>query len=71
MFFLLQMFGDLQSALRLDQASMKRLFVHVVEEEDQLGSFILHHFINLGVKRQAKVILIGFENTFGHYNGVG
>jgi 16S rRNA C1402 N4-methylase RsmH len=67
-----QMFPDLQSVLRLDQQDhFQGVRVHVVEEEDQLGAFVIHHLVSLALKKQSKVVLVGFENTFGHYNGVG
>ena len=65
------MFPDLQSVLRLEETPLKGKFIHICEEEDQLGAFLLHHFIHLGIKRNAKILLVGIENSFGHYNGIG
>jgi len=62
---------DLQSVLRLEETPLEGKFIHICEEEDQLGMFLLHHFIHLGIKRNAKILIIGIENSFGHYNGVG
>ena len=68
------MFPDLQSVLRLDQnqfGSGGSTRINVVEEEDQLGQVVLHHFVSLAIGRQMKVVIVGIENTFGHYNGAG
>lgn len=65
------MFMDLQSVLRLEETPLEGKFIHICEEEDQLGMFLLHHFIHLGIKRNTKILIIGIENSFGHYNGVG
>lgn len=65
------MFIDLQTALRLDEVDFSGGIVHIVEEDDNLASFLIHHFIHLGIHKKSKVIIVGFENTLGHYNGIG
>ena len=44
------MFMELQSVLRLEETSLEGKFVHICEEEDQIGTFLLHHFLHLGIK---------------------
>ena len=65
------MYMELQSVLRLKETPLEGKFIHICEEEDHIGTFLLHHFIHLGIKRQSKILLVGIENSFGHYNGVG
>ena len=65
------MFSDLQTILRLDGSEISGKFVHLVEEDDNLANFLVHHFVNLGLKQGKKVVIVGLENTFGHYNAVG
>ena len=35
------MFMDLQSVLRLEETPLEGKFIHICEEEDQLGMFLL------------------------------
>lgn len=65
------MFESLHSALRMDGLQLHNKNIHIVEEEDHLGSFIISHFIHWSILRQSPTVLIGFESTFGHYNGIG
>ena len=65
------MFESLHSALRMDGLQQHNKNIHIVEEEDLLGSFIISHFLQASIAQRSRVILIGFENTFGHYNGIG
>ena len=66
------MFESLHSALRMDELQVQNKNIHIIEEEDLLGSFVISHFIHWSILRQSgPTVLIGFENTFGHYNGIG
>ena len=65
------MLVDLHSVLRLDEKPLNGQCVLICEEEDQLGAFLLHHFLHLGTRLENKVILFGIESSFGHFNGVG
>ncbi len=64
------MFPEFQSVLRLDQVPLTGQFVNICEEDDQLGLFAIHHFLHLAIKDGKKILLIGLENSFGHFNGV-
>ena len=44
------MFIDLQTALRLDEVDLSGGIVHIVEEDDNLASFLIHHFIHLATQ---------------------
>ena len=65
------MFSEVQTALRLDENDLQGKFVYIVEEDDHLASFLIHHFIHMGIQKKTKVVIVGLENTFGHYNSVG
>lgn len=65
------MFADLQSSLRLDQHDLLGHRISLVEEEDGLGGFLLHHFISLAVRSEWNIFLVGIEHTLGHYTAVG
>ena len=52
------MFSEVQTALRLDENDLQGKFVHVVEEDDHLASFLIHHFIHMGIQKKTIVILL-------------
>ena len=56
------MFSEVQTALRLDENDLQGKFVHVVEEDDHLASFLIHHFIHMGIQKKTKVVF-QFECT--------
>jgi len=64
------MFESVHSALRMDRIPFQSKFIHLVEEEDLLGTFLTYHFLHLALRQSSNVTLVGLENTFGHYNGV-
>ena len=64
------MFPELHAALKLDQRSITEKRINIVEEECGCGTFLLHHFISQGSKN-GNLILVGLDQTLGHYHGVG
>ena len=65
------MFPEVHSALRLDQRSDgSSALVAIEEEEDQLGAFLVHHFLVTSIKNRRKVVFIGLEQSLGHYSAV-
>jgi KaiC/GvpD/RAD55 family RecA-like ATPase len=64
------MFIEVHSALRLDHGGGGDL-VCLVEEEDGLGSFLVHHFLSSSLESQKKVLFLGLEQSLGHYHAVG
>ena len=64
------MFPDVHSTLGLDSVS-GGCFVNIIEDCDQLGHFMVHHFITEGLKSQKLVIVIGLEQTIGHFHAIG
>ena len=69
--FASNMFENLHTALRMDNVQLRRKIIHIVEEEDLLGAFMINHFIHLALHQNSRIVLVGLENTFGHYNSVG
>ena len=65
------MFLEVHSALKLDQHPVAGKLVNLVEEEGDLGGFLVHHFVSDAVKSNATVVLVGMDQTLGHYHGVG
>lgn len=63
--------SQVMSVLRLDETSLHGKLVHVCEEDDMMGMFLLHNFIHLAAEKSEKILLIGMENSFGHFNSVG
>ena len=67
------MFAQVHSALRLDNiwtANGNPRLTTIVEDDDDLGSFLLHHFLAASIKGQRKVLLIGLDQSLGHYIAV-
>ena len=64
------MFESVHAALRMDRIPLNNKFIHIIEEEDLLGAFLVNHFLHLALRQSSHVILVGLENTFGHYKGV-
>ena len=65
------MFLEVQSALRLDQRTDRSsAVVAIEEEEDQLGAFLVHHFLGTSIKNRRKVVFVGLEQSLGHYSAV-
>jgi len=42
-----------------------------VDQTKGRSGFLNHHFISYGISRQMKVVLVGLDQTFGHYHSVG
>ena len=68
------MFLEVHSALRLESLDQRvdagNSLVSIVEEEDQLGAFLIHHFLGASLKSKRKVIFVGLEQSLGHYQAV-
>ncbi len=45
-------------------------FVNVLEEEDQCGAFLIHHFLSHSLREDRSVVLVGAEQSMGHYHAV-
>ena len=65
------MFLEVQTALKLDQHSTFGKRINLVEEESDLGGFLVHHFIASALKSDRNLVLLGLDQTLGHYHGVG
>ena len=65
------MFPEIQSALRLDKHSVENKRINIVQEPSTDASFLLHHFVSLAIKSNSNILIIAFEQTFGHFHGVG
>ena len=65
------MFSEVHSALKLDQHPVAGKLVNLVEEKGDLGGFLIHHFVADAVKSEGNVVLVGLEQTLGHYHSVG
>eukprot|EP00088_Acartia_fossae_P019373 TRINITY_DN21306_c0_g1_i1.p1 TRINITY_DN21306_c0_g1~~TRINITY_DN21306_c0_g1_i1.p1 ORF type:complete len:238 (-),score=22.97 TRINITY_DN21306_c0_g1_i1:200-913(-) len=50
--------------------SDNRRFVFITDQTAGRTGFLLHHFIGQGIKNDKKVVVMGFENSFGHYHSV-
>ena len=61
------MFPDLQSVLRLEETPLKGKFIHICEEEDQLGAFLLHHFTSSALSFMCLEILIQIEGKSEYF----
>ena len=50
-FVVAEMFESLHSALKLDKIPFQECkFIHLVEEEDLLGTFLTYHFLHLALR---------------------
>ena len=65
------MFPEINSALRLDKHSIENKRINIVQAPSTDGSFFLHHFISLAAKSNYNILIIAFEQTIGHFHGVG
>jgi len=61
------MFSDLEALTGcLDTVN----FITTLDETRVRSGFLAHHFIGYGVKHLKKVIVVGLDQTFGHYHSV-
>ena len=65
------MFPEIQSALRLDKHTVENKRINIVQEPSSDASFLIHHFTSLAVKSNCNILIIAFEQTIGHFHGVG
>ena len=69
-----RMFLEVHSALRLESLDPRTdgssSLVAIEEEEDQLGAFLIHHFLGASIKNKRKVVFVGLEQSLGHYQAV-
>ena len=65
------MFPEVHSVLKLDQKGLRGFFVNILEESEQCGSFLIHHFLSHGLKSGKSVLFLGLEQSLGHYHAVG
>lgn len=65
------MFPDVHSVLKLDQRDLRGVTVNILEEREQSGSFLIHHFLSHGLKSGKNVLFLGLEQSFGHYHVAG
>ena len=65
------MFNEIHSALRLDKYSCENKRINIVQGLSSDASFLLHHFTSAAIKSNANVLLVAFEQTIGHFHGVG
>ena len=65
------MFPEIQSALRLDKHTVENKRINIVQEPSTDASFMLHHFTSLAIKSNYNILIIAFEQTIGHFHGVG
>jgi KaiC/GvpD/RAD55 family RecA-like ATPase len=64
------MFAELHPALKLDQKQLSGQVVTIVEDEDQLGTFLLHHFLSSTLRSDSSILFLGLSQTFGFYHTV-
>ncbi len=64
------MFPELHSKLGMNSEEVDVGFVNVLEEEDQLGAFLVHHFLSLSLRSDRSVVMVGVEQSLGHYHAV-
>ena len=68
------MFLEVHSALRLESLDQRTdgssPVVAIEEEEDQLGAFLIHHFLGASIKNKRKVVFVGLEQSLVHYQAV-
>jgi len=62
------MFPQLSGAMgEAEDSSM----VTILEDNSDMGAFVIHHFISRAVKKNQKLLLVGLEQSFGHFHSVG
>eukprot|EP00744_Colponema_vietnamica_P015559 GILI01021812.1.p1 GENE.GILI01021812.1~~GILI01021812.1.p1 ORF type:complete len:291 (-),score=23.71 GILI01021812.1:36-908(-) len=54
-----------------DQSPPRNKFLLVEDEVGAEGSFFLYHLMQLFIRGQHRVLLLGFSQNFTHYNSVG
>lgn len=64
------MFSEVHTALGLDVKSFQGLFIHIHEDQDQLGAFLIHHFLSCGLQMDRSILFLGLEQSLGHYHSV-
>ncbi len=64
------MFPDFHAKMRLE-GNHGALFVNILEESDQCGAFLIHHFLSHSLKEDKSVVFVGVEQSVGHYHAVG
>ena len=62
------MFPQLSGALGEAEGSS---MVAILEDNSDMGAFVIHHFISRAVKKGQKLLLVGLEQSFGHFHSVG
>ena len=62
------MFPQLSGALGEAEDSP---LVTILEDTSDMGAFVIHHFISNAVKKGQKMLLVGLEQSFGHFHSVG
>ena len=65
------MFPELHAVLKLDQKDLHGTYVNVLEETEQSGSFLVHHFLSHSLKSGKSIVFLGLEHSLGHYHAVG
>jgi len=65
------MFPEVHSALKLDQHPVAGKRINIVEEDVDMAGFLVHHFVSHAVKSGSDVLLVGLDQTLGHYTGIG
>ena len=65
------MFPELHAVLKLDQKDLHGTYVNVLEEAEQSGSFLVHHFLSHSLKSGKSIVFLGLEHSLGHYHAVG
>lgn len=64
------MFAEFNSLMNFSEKSPpKRKFVLVTDEQND-GSFIIHHFLSMYIKGGLKVVFLALVQSFSHYNNV-
>lgn len=62
------MFPQLSGAMgEAEESSM----VAILEDNSDMGAFVIHHFISRAVKKGQKLLLVGLEQSFGHFHSIG
>ena len=47
------------------------LLVAILEDNSDMGAFVIHHIISRAVKNGQKLLRVGLEQSFGHFHSVG
>ena len=62
------MFPQLSGAMGEAEGSP---MVAILEDNSDMGAFVIHHFISRAIKKGQKLLLVGLEQSFGHFHSVG